>query len=60
MLTIYEVIYGFFEALYPDAVFAEYVDLFEPLAVVISLLIIFQLILLPLWKIATYLSRRIK
>jgi len=40
MLTIYEVIYGFFEALYPDAVFAEYVDLFEPLAVVISLLII--------------------
>ena len=60
MTTIYDVIYGFFEALFPAEVFAEYVDLFEPLSVVIAVLIIFELILIPLWKIATYLSRRIK
>lgn len=59
-MTIYEVVLEFFESLFPALVYADWLEEIEALSFFLTIFIVFGLILIPLWKIATLLLRGAK
>lgn len=57
MMTIYEVFYDFFEFLFPSAILVEYADLIELTVFVVTYIFVFSVILIPLYRIATFFLR---
>lgn len=56
-MTIYEVMRGFLDDLFPTAIITTYDSVLELTAFVMTYILIFGLIIIPLWKIATYFMR---
>ncbi|MDD4157271.1 MAG: hypothetical protein PHY08_13265 [Candidatus Cloacimonetes bacterium] len=56
-MTIYEVMRGFLDDLFPTAIITTYDSVLELTAFVMTYILIFGLIIIPLWKIATYMMR---
>ena len=57
-MTVYEVILSFWEDLFPVGVWSAYADIFELLSVVLTILLIMEIIVLPLYKLATFFFRK--
>ena len=53
-MTIYEVMYGFLEDLFPTAIITAYSDILVFTAFVMTYILVFSIILIPLYKMATY------
>jgi hypothetical protein len=56
-MTIYEVMRGFLDDLFPTVIITTYDSVLELTAFVMTYILIFGLIIIPLWKIATYMMR---
>jgi hypothetical protein len=52
-MTIYEVIENFFIWVFPEAIYLQYVEILELLIFTLSLAVVFGIIIMPLWKLAT-------
>lgn len=57
-MTVYEVILSFWEDLFPVGVWTAYADIFELLSVVLTILLIMAIIVIPLYKLATFFFRK--
>lgn len=53
-MTIYEVMRGFLDDLFPTAIITTYDSVLELTAFAMTYILVFGLIIIPLWKIATY------
>ena len=58
--TIYEVIYTFFEYAFPPAVITQFENHIDVTVFVLTYFVIFGLILIPLWNMATFFTRRVR
>ena len=56
-LTIYEVFYALFEFLFPSTILSEYADLIELTVFVVTYIFVFSVILIPLYRLATFFLR---
>jgi len=56
-MTIYEVMYEFLEALFPESVVIAYADILDLTAFGMTYIVVFGMILIPLYKIATFFLR---
>lgn len=52
-MTIYEVMYAFLEDLFPGSIVSTYSDILELTAFILTYLVVFGIILIPLYKLAT-------
>lgn len=59
-MTVYEVILAFWEDLFPESIWLAYADIFEVMTVALTILLIFGIIVMPMWKLATYFFRKAK
>jgi len=57
-MTVYEVILSFWEDLFPESIWLAYSDMFELMAVTMTILLIFGIIVMPLWKLATFFFKK--
>ena len=57
-MTVYEVILSFWEDLFPESIWLAYSDIFELMAVTMTVLLIFGIIVMPLWKLATFFFKK--
>jgi len=57
-MTVYEVILSFWEDLFPESIWLAYSDIFELMAVTMTILLIFGIIVMPLWKLATFFFKK--
>jgi len=58
--TIYEVMYAFLEFAFPSTVITANQDIINLTAFVMTYFVIFGLIIMPLWYIATFFLRPLK
>jgi hypothetical protein len=54
-MTIYEVIDNFFRWVFPQTIYNLYYPIIEIMSFTMTLIVIFGIIILPLWRLATYL-----
>lgn len=59
-MTIYEVIHEFFDYLFPADILLSYVDIIDLTVFCLTYVVVFGLILIPLWSLATFFIRRSK
>jgi hypothetical protein len=59
-MTIYEVMYEFLEWAFPSSIITQFQDHIDVTAFVMTYFVIFGLILMPLWNLATFFLRRAK
>jgi hypothetical protein len=59
-MTIYEVMYEFLEFAFPSSIITQFQDHIDVTAFVMTYFVIFGLILMPLWNLATFFLRRAK
>ena len=53
-MTIYEVMYAFLEDLFPTAILTTYADILELTAFIMTYILVFSIIVIPLYRLATY------
>ena len=56
-MTIYEVMFAFLEDLFPTAILTAYNDILVFTAFVMTYILVFSIIIIPLYKIATFIIR---
>lgn len=56
-MTIYDVMFNFLEALFPETVSLQYANILDLTAFIMTYILVFSIIILPLYRIATYLLR---
>jgi len=56
-MTIYEVMYEFLESLFPAATLLVYEDIVSLTAFIMTYILIFSIIIIPLYKLATFFLR---
>ena len=59
-MTIFEVMYTFLEYAFPEAIITQFQNHIDVTAFLMTYMVIFGLILMPLWNLATYFLRRSK
>ena len=60
MTTIYETIYNFFTFAFPTSVITQFEDTIDLTVFVLTYFVIFGVILIPLWNLATFWWRKNK
>ena len=56
-MTIYEVMFAFLEDLFPSTIVTAYNDILVLTAFIMTYILVFSIIILPLYRIATYLLK---
>lgn len=58
--TFYDVIYELWNLAFPESVLLDYADILQLLTFVMTLILIFGVIIIPLWRVGTFFLRRSK
>jgi len=60
MTTLYEVIYQIWALAFPSSILSTYADLISLLTFVNTLILLYGVIIIPVWRLSTWFLRRSK